>query len=212
MWQRILFVALVSALVPAAAYARVVAPPSGLLTVCNESGARPVTGTFTYTFSAVASAGGTQTFNVAVGACAPRVFYTQGVSVTVTENVPAGYVVTGIALAPTPGGPGTGSVISANTPSAGSATNTIGSGKATLTFTTSSTTGAIPGTVPIVFGLGLTAAKAAIRKAHCSVGAVRKVYSNIFYPSVVYSQSPPRGTILASKARVNLTVSLGHHP
>ena len=210
--RRILFAAFVSAMIPAAAYARVVAPPSGLLTVCNMSGARPVTGTFTYTFSAVASAGGTQTFNIAVGACAPRVFYTQGVSVTVTENVPAGYAVTGIALTPTPGGPGTASVISANTPSAGSATVTIGSGQATLTFTTSSTTGAIPCTVPNVFGLALTAAKAAIRKAHCSVGVVRKAYSNIYYPSIVYSQSPPRGTVLASKAPVNLTVSLGHHP
>lgn len=210
--RRVLFAALLPAMIPAAAYARGVAPPSGLLTVCNESGARPVAGTFTYTFSAVASAGGTQTFNIAVGSCAPRVFYTQGVSVTVTENVPAGYAVTGIRLVATPGGPGTTSVISANTPSAGSATVTIGTGQATLTFTTSSTTGAIPCTVPNVFGLGLTAAKAAVRKAHCSVGAVRKVYSNIFYPDIVYSQSPPRGTVLASKAPVNLTVSLGHHP
>jgi hypothetical protein len=169
-------------------------------------------GTFTYTYSAVASAGGTQTFNIAVGACAPRVFYTQGVSVTVTENVPAGYAVAGIALTPTPGGPGTTSVISANTPAAGSATVTIGSGQATLTFTTSSTTGAIPCTAPNVFGLGLTAATAAVRKAHCSVGVVHKVYSNIFYPGIVYSQSPPRGTVLASRAPVNLTVSLGHHP
>ncbi|MFI5053450.1 MAG: hypothetical protein ACHQDE_03735 [Acidimicrobiia bacterium] len=131
-----------------------VAPTSRTLTVCNASGARPVAVTFTYTYSAVASAGGTQTFNIAVGACAPRVFYTQGV--TVTENVPAGYAVTGIALTPTPGGPGTASVISANTPSAGSATVTIGSGQ------------------------------------------------------IVYSQSPPRGTVLAPNAPVNLTVSLGH--
>jgi beta-lactam-binding protein with PASTA domain len=66
--------------------------------------------------------------------------------------------------------------------------------------------------VPNVFGLGLTAAKAAIRKARCTVGIVRKVYSNIYYPSIVYSQSPPRGTVLASRAPVNLTVSLGHRP
>ena len=66
--------------------------------------------------------------------------------------------------------------------------------------------------MPNVFGFGLTAAKAAVRKAHCSVGVVRKVYSNIFYPGIVYSQSPPRGTVLASKAPVNLTVNLGHHP
>ncbi len=212
--RRILFAALVSAMVPAAAFARVsapVAPASGILTVCNASGARPVVGTFTYTYSTIASAGGTQTFNIAVGACAPRVFYTQGVSVTVTENVPAGYAVTAIALAPTSGGPGTETVITANTPSAGSATLTVGSGQATLTFTTSSTTGAIPCTVPNVFGLALTAAKNALSKAHCGLGKVRKVYSNIYYPGVVYSQSPPRGTVLASHAPVSLTVSLGHH-
>ena len=104
---------------------------------------------------------------------------------------------------PTPGGPGTPSIISANTPAAGSATVTIGSGQATLTFTTSSTSGVSPAQVPNVFGFGLTAAKAAVRKAHCSVGAVRKVYSNIFYPGSVYSQSPQRGTV--NRRPVNLT-------
>lgn len=211
MLRTILFGAFVSALIPAVAYGRGVAPPSGNLTVCNASGARPVTGTFTYTLSAVASAGGTQTFNIAVGACSPMLFYTQGVSVTVIENVPTGDAVTGITLTPTAGA-GTTSVISSNTLASGTATVTIGSGQATLTFTTSSTSGGIPCKVPNVFGLALTAAKAAIRKAHCTVGIMRKVYSNVFYPGVVYSQGPQRGTVLAPGARVNLTVSLGHRP
>src|SRR5258706_3071947 len=89
--RRILFAALVAAIVPAAAFARVsapVAPASGILTVCNASGARPVVGTFTYTYSTIASAGGTQTFNIAGGACAPRVFYTHGGVRTATATLP----------------------------------------------------------------------------------------------------------------------------
>ena len=209
--RRVLFAGLVASMIPAAAFGQ--RADSGLLTVCNVSGARPATGTFTFTYSTVASAGGTQTFNIAVGACASRVFYPQGVGVTVTENVPTGYAVTGIALTPTPGGPGTSSVISSNTPEAGSATVTIGSGQATLTFTTNGPTGSkSPCKVPNVFGFTLTAAEAAVRRAHCTVGIVHKVYSNLYYPDRVYSQSPPRGSVLAPSARVNLTVSLGHHP
>lgn len=211
--RRILLAGLVAAMIPAVASGR--RADSGILTLCNASGARPVTGTFVYTEAASASAGGTLTFNVAVGACAPRVFYPLGTSVTLVENVPTGYAVTEIKLTPTAGGGGTASVISSNTPDAGSATVTIGSGQATVTFTTSAGTGGggggIPCKAPNVFGLTLTAATASIRKAHCTVGTVHKVYSNIFYPGIVYSQSPPRGTGLAPKARVNLTVSRGHH-
>jgi hypothetical protein len=207
---KILLAGLVASLIPAAAYGQ--RADSGILTVCNASGVRPVTGAFTYTLSTVASAGGTMTFNIAVGTCAARVFYPQGVSVTVTENVPAGDAVTGITLSPTAGGPGTTSVISSNTPASGAATVTIGSGQATLTFTTSSTTGGIPCKVPNVFGFGLTAAKAAIRKAHCTVGTTHQVYSKIFNAGRVFSQSPPRGTVLAPGALVSLTVSRGPHP
>ena len=152
------------------------------------------------------------TFNVAVGACGARVFYPLGVSVTVTENVPAGDAVTGIALSPTAGYGGTTSVISSNTPASGAASVTIGSGDATLTFTTSSTSGEIPCTVPNVFGFGLTAAKAAIRRAHCSVGIVHKVYSKLYQAGRVFSESPKRGTVLAPGAPVSLTVSLGRRP
>lgn len=213
--RKLLLAGLLAALIPAAAYGQ--RADSGLLTVCSTSGARPTTGaTFTYTFSTVASAGGTTTFNIPVGSCSSRVFYPDGASVTVTENVPTGYAVTGIALTPTPGGPGTSSVVTANTPLAGSATVTIGSGQATLTFTTSGPAtgggGSSPCKAPNLFGLALTAAKAAVRKAHCTVGIVRKVYSNVFYVGRVYSQSPQRGTVLAPNAPINLTVSLGHHP
>ena len=213
---KILVAGLVASMIPAAAHGQ--RADSGILTLCNASGTRPVTGTFVYTAAAPASAGGTQTFNIAVGTCAPRVFYPLGVSVTVTENVPTGYAVTGIKLTPTAGGGGTTSVISSNTRSAGSANVTIGTGQATLTFTTSGSakggggSGGSSCKVPNVFGLSLTAAKTAVRKAHCTVGAVRKAYSNVFYPAIVYSQSPQRGAVLAPNASVNLTVSLGHHP
>ena len=209
---KILLVGLVVSMIPAAASGR--SADSGLLTVCSASGARPVTGaTFTYTFSTVASAGGTTTFNIPVGSCSSRVFYPQGVQVTVTENVPTGFAVTGVALTPTNGGPGTTSVIAANTPAAGSATVTIGSGQATLTFTTSGPAGgggAVSCKVPNVFGFTLTAAKAALHRAHCTAGIVHKVHSNVFYPDRVYSESPQRGTVLAPGAPVSLTVSLGH--
>jgi hypothetical protein len=183
------------------------------LILCSASGLRVATGTFTFTFVTLASQGGTTTLNVPVGTCTGRLFYPVGASVTVTENLPASYAVTGIAIGPTPGGVGTTSVITSNTPAAGSAVITVGSGQATLTFTTNGPAGAARFCkVPNLFGLTLAAAKNAIRKANCTVGAVRKVYSNIYYPSVVYSQSPPRGSILAPRAQVSLTVSLGHHP
>ena len=213
--RKMLLAGLVASMIPAVAHGQ--RADSGPLTICNASGARPVTGAFVYTTSAPASAGGTQTFNIAVGSCGPPVFYPLGTSVTVTEAAPTGYVVAGIKLAPTPGSGGpTTTVISSNMPSARTATVTIGTGGATLTFTTSAGAGGGGGggtscKVPNVFGLPLTAAEAAIRKAHCTVGAIRKVYSNVFYPNVVYSQSPPRGAVLAPKAHVNLTVSLGHH-
>ena len=168
------------------------------------------TGTFTFTFVTLASAGGTTTLNVPVGTCTGRLFYPVGVSVTVSENLPAGYSVSGIALNPTPGGPGTTSVIASNTPAVGSAVLTIGSGQATLTFTTEGPAGAARlCKVPNVFGLSFAGAKNALRKANCTVGAVRKVHSSIYYPGIVYSQGPPRGTVLAPRAAVGLTVSLG---
>jgi hypothetical protein len=210
--RTIVLAGLVASLIPAVASGREAAV-GGELILCSASGLRTATGTFTFTLVTVASAGGTTTLNVPVGTCTGRLFYPIGVSVTVSENVPAGDAVTGIILAPTPGGSGTTSVITSSTPAAGSATVTIGSGQATLTFTTNGPAGAARlCKVPNVFGLSFTAAKTAVRKANCTLGTVRKVYSNIYYPGVVYSQSPPRGTVLASRGAVGLTVSLGHRP
>jgi hypothetical protein len=212
MVRTIVLAGLVAALIPAAASGRG-AGVGGELILCSASGVRAATGTFTFTFVTVASAGGTTTLNVPVGSCTGRLFYPVGVSVTVSENVPAGHAVTGITLAPTPGGSGTTSVLTSSTPAAGSATISIGSGQATLTFTTNGPAGAARFCkVPNVFGLSFTAAKAAIRKANCTLGTVRKVYSTIYYPGVVYSQSPLRGSLLAPRAAVNLTVSLGRRP
>ena len=212
MVRKIVLACLVASMIPAVARSGEAAT-GGELILCSASGVRSATGTFTFTLVTVASAGGTTTLNVPVGTCTGRLFYPVGVSLTVSENLPVGYAVTGIALNPTPGGVGTTSVITSNTPAAGSTTLTIGSGQATLTFTTNGPAGAARFCkVPNVFGFGLTAAKTAIRKANCTVGIVRKVYSNIYYPSVVYSQSPQPGSVLAPRAKVNLTVSLGHRP
>jgi len=216
--RMILVAGVAAALLPTVAYAQR-ADTTGDVTICNAAGARPAPGTFVFTASAPASAGGAQSFNLAVGQCAPRVFYPIGVVVTIMEALPNGYAVTAISLKPTSNTPTT-TVISANTPSAATANVTVGTGSATVTFTTSGAGsgngggGGGGGTackVPNVFGLGLAAAEAAVRRAHCTVGKVRKVYSRIYYPDVVYSQSPQRGTVLAPRAPVSLTVSLGRH-
>jgi len=213
----LIFVAAVAVVAPAA-YGRgfappptkPFAPPTGTLSVCNASGARPVTGSFTYTLAAPASAGGVQTFNIAVGTCSAQVFYPQGTAVTVTENVPAGYSVTTIAIAA-----GSGATISSSTPAAGAAVVTIGSGQAVLTFTTNAPPTTTPPRdckVPNVIGLGLTAAKAALVKAGCTKGILHRAYSRTFRIGHVISESPRRGTVLAHGAPVDLTLSRGPRP
>ena len=212
--RKVLLAGLVAALIPAVAYGRG-ADTTGLLTLCS-SGARPAGGMFVFTTGAPAAAGGTQTFNVPAGGCGPRIFYPLGTVVTVTVTLPAGFSVTSIKLTPTEGGGGTASVLASSNPSTGSAAVTIGTGQATVTFTTSGSGGGGGGgggsscKVPNVFGLTSAAAKTAIVKAHCTVGAVRKVHSDVFYPDRVMAQSPQQGATLAPKAKVNLTVSLGH--
>jgi hypothetical protein len=206
---RALLVVLVASLIPAVAWGRSV-DDSGIVTLCSSSGTRLATGVFTFTLTTVASAGGTTTLTVPAGTCAARLFYPVGVSVTVAQS-PA-TAVTGISVNATKGGPGTTTVITANNPAAGSAVITIGTGQATLTFVTNGPTGAARACrVPNVYGLTLAAAKTAVRKANCSVGAVHKAYSNLYYPGRVYSQSPPRGTVLGPHGAVSLTASLGHH-
>jgi hypothetical protein len=200
---------LAATLIPASASGRVAAP-GGELILCSASGTRVATGTFTFTLVTLASAGGTTTLSVPVGTCTGRLFYPVGVNVTVSENVPSGNTVSGIALAATPGGPGTTSILASSTPPNGSAVVAIGSGQATLTFTTEGPAGSARlCKVPDLFGFTLAAAKAAVAKANCTVGTVRKVHSNIYYPQIVYSESPQRGTVLAPRGAVGLTVSLG---
>jgi hypothetical protein len=220
MWKIVILAAVLAA-APVPAYARGLAPkppvttapftpPSGTLSVCNASGARPVTGSFTYTLAAPASAGGAQTANVTVGSCSAQIFYPQGTTVTVTENVPTGFAVTSIAIG------GGASTISSNTPAAGAAAVTIGLGQAVLTFTTNgpATIASAPRDckVPNVLGLGLTAAKAAIVKSSCKVGLVHRAYSRSFRAGHVISESPKRATTLAHAAPVDLVVSRGPRP
>jgi len=208
-FAKVVLAGLAAAMIPAAASAgRTVT--SGQLILCSVSGVRQATGSFTFTFVTVASAGGTTTLTVPVGSCTGRLFYPVGVDVTVSETVPPGYAVTSIALGPTPGGVGTTSVLTSSTPATGSAVVRIGTGQATITFTTNGPSGAASlCKVPSVFGFSFTAAKAAIRRAHCAVGAVRKVHSRIYYPGIVYSQSPAPGAVLGPRSPVSLTVSLG---
>jgi hypothetical protein len=175
--------------------------PSGTLSICNVSGTRPITNALIYTLVAPAYAGGTQTLTVAVGACAPQIFYPQGTAVVVNETVPAGYAVTSIAI-----GNG-GSTLSANTPAAGSATVTIGAGQSVLSFVTSGPPR--PCKVPAVTGLTLTAAKGAIVKAACGVGRLRRVFSRSVRIGHVMTQYPRRGALLSHGAPVNLVVSRG---
>ncbi len=208
--RRLLPATLLSLLALAAAAAAPAAPPSGTLTFCNASGVRPVTGTFTYTVSAPASAGGTQTFTIPVGSCSGRVFWNQGVTLTVTENVPTGDSVTGITVS------GGATTITSTNLAAGSATVVIGSGQSILTFTTNGPPGTPipprPCKVPNVIGFNLAAAKAALKKSACTLGHVTRAYSRSFPAGGVVSEKPRRGTILAHAARVDLVLSRGPQP
>jgi hypothetical protein len=177
------------------------AVPSGTLSVCNVSGARPTTTALVFSLVAPASAGGTQTMTVPVGACSTQIFYPQGTSVVVTETIPAGYAVTSIATG------GGASTITTNTPAAGSATVTIGSGQSLITFTTSGPPR--PCNVPAVTGLSLVGARSAIVKNGCGVGRIRRVYSRTVKAGRVISQYPRRGTTLSHGAPLDVVVSRG---
>ena len=184
-------------------------PPSGTLSICNTSGARPITGSLSFTLAAAASAGGTQTITVAVGACAQQIFYPQGATVTVSENVPSGYAVTSIAIA------GGGSTLASTTPASGSAAVLIGAGQAVLTFVTSGPPPAAAAPtcrVPNLLGLGLPAAKTALGRAHCTLGRLRRAYSNGFRAGHVMAEAPRRGALLAPRAPVDLVLSRGPKP
>lgn len=184
-------------------------PPAGTLSICNASGVRPITVALVYTAAAPASAGGTQTYTVGVGACSAQVSYPLGVVLTVTENVPSRYTVAAISIG------GGASTISSVSLAAGSATVTIGAGQSTLTFTTNA-----PGTftpprackVPKLLGLSLSAARTALKKSACTLGHVTRAYSRMFPSGGVSASKPKRGTILAHAAPVDLVLSRGPRP
>jgi beta-lactam-binding protein with PASTA domain len=62
--------------------------------------------------------------------------------------------------------------------------------------------------VPRVIGLRLTAARTRIRRAHCSVGRVRRARSRRARGRVI-AQSPRAGLRRPAGTRVNLVVSKG---
>jgi eukaryotic-like serine/threonine-protein kinase len=179
-------------------------PPTGTLAVCNTSGPRPVTGTFTFTLSTVASAGGTQVLSIPVGACATQIFYPIGATVTVIETVPTGDTVAAISLA------GGESKVASSTLAAGTAAVAIGAGQAVLTFQTNAP---LPRcVVPNVVGLTLTNATTSLRKHSCRVGVLRRVYSATVRAGRVIRESPGRGSNLAPNAPVALVLSRGRRP
>jgi len=182
------------------------AAKSGTLSVCDASGARPVTGPFTYTLAAPGSAGGSHTFTIAVGSCSPPIFYPLRTAVVVTEQVPTGSAVTSISISPAGA-----STIASRDPAAGTATVTIRSGQSRLTFTTSGPSG--PNCdVPNVVGLTLAGAKATLVRSHCTLGRVSRAYSPVSKAGRVIASRPKHGLVLAHDALVALTVSLGPKP
>ena len=209
--KRLLHFTLLTVLAAALGAAAVAAaPPSGTLTFCNASAPRPATGTFTYTVSAPSSQGGTQTFSIPVGSCTGRVFWNQGVTLTVTENVPAGDSVTAITAA------GGATTITSTNLASGSATVLVGSGQSVITFTTQGPPGTPipprPCKVPNVLGLSLAAAKVALKRGSCTLGLVTRAYSRTYPAGGVVGTRPVRGTVLAHNARVGVVLSRGPKP
>jgi len=180
--------------------------PYGTIAVCAQQGARPVTtGPLTFTITAPPSAGGSHVVTVALGACSGPIWYPTGTSLTILETVPAGDAVTTISLA----GSGT---LTATTPAAGSATFSVGNAAGSVTFTTSgpATTSAVSHcTVPGLFGLTVTGAKARLKAHACTLGSIRRVYSKVIRAGYVMGQSPKKGATLAHGAPVSVTVSRG---
>jgi len=63
--------------------------------------------------------------------------------------------------------------------------------------------------VPNVRGLTLAAARAALRRAHCSSGTVRRIASRAVRAGRVISQQPGKGRRLPDGSTVKLVVSTG---
>jgi len=180
--------------------------PYGTIAVCAQQGARPVTtGPLTFTIVAPPGAGGSQVVSVALGACSGPVWYPSGTSLTILETVPAGDAVTTISLA------GSGA-LTATTPSAGSATVTVGTAAGSVSFTTSgpATASTVAHcTVPGLFGLTVTGAKARLKAHACTLGSIRRVYSKVIRAGYILGQSPKKGATLAHGAPVGVTLSRG---
>jgi List-Bact-rpt repeat protein/PASTA domain-containing protein len=66
--------------------------------------------------------------------------------------------------------------------------------------------------VPKLRGKRLVAANRALRDAHCTLGKITRVYSQVIGKGRVISLKPKAGTHAAAGARVNLTVSKGQGP
>jgi len=183
------------------------AATSGTLSACNTAGAPAPTGSFLFTFAAPGSAGGTTSYNVAIGSCTGKVYYPVGTQVLVSETVPSGDSVTSITLT----GDGT---LNASTPSAGTATVTVNSGDTVVTFVTKAA-GAPPPpgcVVPRVAGLTLVTARKVLASRHCLAGKVVRVYTSVFPKGGVTGTVPKAGTHLPHNAKVTILVSKGPKP
>jgi hypothetical protein len=179
--------------------------PYGTIAVCAAQGARPITGSLTFTLAAPAAAGGSHIVTVAPGACATPIFYPAGTAVSIVETVPSGDAVTAITFA----GSGT---LTASSPTAASATVSIGTSSGTVTFTTTGPAPAptpAPCKVPNLFGLTLTTAKARLKSHACTLGLVRRASSKVIRAGFIMAQSPVRNAVRAHGAPVNVTVSRG---
>ena len=85
-----------------------------------------------------------------------------------------------------------------------------GTGKCTLTTSAARSVTAtfkVMCVVPKAKGKKLRAAKRAIKRAHCSVGKVTRVYSTKVKKGRVISQKPKPGTKLAAGSKLSLKVS-----
>lgn len=67
-------------------------------------------------------------------------------------------------------------------------------------------------TVPKVTGMTLPAAKNALARANCRIGAIRRAYSRRVARGRVISETPKAGTVLRKSGKVGIVVSRGARP
>jgi PASTA domain len=197
--------ALVALLATSAQASRSAGSAVGTLSVCNATGTPPVATVITFTIVAPASEGGTQVATLGPGACSANYFLSQGLQVTVIENVPTGAFVASITISGE-------SALTQTSLAGGVATVTIGNAASVLTFTTKGA--AVPApvrpcVVPRVIGLNLAAARRAIKAAACRVKSVSHIYSSRIPKGGVTSTKPRAGAHLAHNGKVRVNVSRG---